>query len=279
MIMSAFYNAILLSDLSWRHELPSVSALEIYLSGGTVKTSIDEMRSELRFAMESKFNLYKMRLDYRYPEICDERLRLLASTDLLYAVDLIVNTNHSERYDLDIGRVLARADLTKLAWLEEPVFPSAPSEWSEVLYFCEVNGIHVALGESLSSMLELEYLLVSPMISVIQIDATHCSDLYRLQTFQQRVASSDKQLGYHSWGSYITLFLNGLLSEAAQSGYFEVPFYETEFDRQVVSVLSCKPFDLAKPSSLSGSMEKIISSLARLINCQPEKNYRDFKWS
>ena len=278
-VLNAFYNAILLFDLSWKDADVSTNGNELYLSGGTVKTSLDEMRNEILYAAQHDFDLYKVRMDYRAPEDCRERLEVLNSAGIRYAIDLIVNTNHVDRKAIQLDSLLAHADFANLVWLEEPFFPTCPSEWGTVGRYCMQHNVSLALGESLTSMLELEFVLQHPGIAVIQIDATHCSNLKNLQEFQKRVLENGKALGYHNWGSSITLLLNGLLSESTGASYFEVPYYMTEFDQRIQMALACGAPDFAKPSRNLGDVSSYRPMLAQLIIDEPDRVYGDFRWS
>jgi len=279
-IISSIYNCILLLDLSWKSDLsPAIKPGRTYISGGTVKSTIKEMETEIAFAKSLGLSDYKVRLDYRDLDRCFERIDFLNQQSVNYAVDLIVNTNHTSRNKLPLSSLLERFDTSKLLWLEEPVFPTAPEEWESVLQLCREMNITVALGESLTSKLELEYVLNHPMVGMVQIDATHCSDLLTLQSFKQRVINSKKVLGFHNWGSYVTLILNGFLNETSGRCFFEIPFYQTDFDAEVIQSLDCRLETLGVPSVCFDDFDSIREALFEVISRYAEKDYKDFSWS
>lgn len=278
-VISSIYNCILLIDRTWKPDLAlGKVSTKVYLSGGTVKSSIDEMAEEIDFAISCGLSDYKVRLDYRDSERCVERIKFLNQQPVNYAIDLIVNTNHLLRQRMQLREILEHVDLDKLLWLEEPVFPTEPSDWEETLSICKNYRVTVALGESLNSNLEMEFILNHPSIDMIQIDSTHCSDLWRLMQFQARVLSANKVLGYHNWGSYITLLLNGVLNEVSGQGFFEVPFYQTDFDKQVIKKLDCTLEHLCLPCVSFNDFDVIRESIFELIDGQLDKSYQDFSW-
>ena len=114
---------------------------------------------------------------------------------------------------------------------------------------------------------------------MVQIDSTHCSDLLRLQNFKQRLVDGGKILGFHNWGSYVTLILNGFLNESSCRSFFEIPYYQTDFDAEVIQRLDCGLKTLGIPSLCFDDFDSIREALFQMIDRHEEKNYQDFSWS
>ena len=279
-IISSVYNCILLLDLSWKLGRRAGSApAQTYISGGTVKSTLNEMEAEIAFAESLGVTDYKIRLDYRDLGRCLDRLGFLNRQSVNYALDLIVNTNHATRGQLMLEPILERLDPSKLLWLEEPIFPTAPEEWEPILDLCHEKGITVALGESLTSRLEMDYVLNHMLIGMVQIDATHCADLVTLQNFKQRVVNREKILGFHNWGSHLTLILNGLLGETSEQCFFEIPYYQTEFDTKLLQTLGRSVEELINPSICFNDFDSTREIIYQMICEHPESEYKDFRWS
>lgn len=279
-VISSIYNCILLLDLNWILDLEhSITSSRTYISGGTVKSSIEEMKLEIEFARSLELHHYKVRLDYRDLNSSLEKIEFLNRQSINYAIDLIINTNYIARKELPLSRLVERIDTSKLLWLEEPVFPTEPEEWDSVLHICREAGITVALGESLTSKLELEYVLNHQMIEMVQIDATHNSDLLALQDVKRRVLERGKILGFHNWGSYATLIMNGLLNENPGESFFEIPFYQTEFDEMLIQKLDCSVECLTNPRLCFGDLNCVRDNVFQLVLVYEERDYKDFSWT
>lgn len=216
--------------------LPHTWCGEYYYSGGTVKTSISQLYEEIEYAVKSGYNVYKIRLDYRDPEDCINKISILNAHAISYSVDFIVNTNISNNYHSAIQNILEYMYPEKVCWIEEPTIPSRVVQDSDYLRQIRDRGFKLALGESFTSILEFQAIDKLDLIDVIQLDATISSTV---PDFVEFGSTCNARLGFHNWGSVFGMLQNmSVAQKIGKFNYFEIPYYQTAFDNELIGLLA-----------------------------------------
>jgi Fe-S cluster assembly protein SufD len=77
----------------------------------------------------------------------------------------------------------------------------------------------------------------------------------------------------------VKLLINGFLNETSGRCFFEIPFYQTDFDAEVIQSLDCRLETLGVPSLCFDDFDSIREALFKVISRYAEKDYKDFSWS
>lgn len=240
-----------------------------YYSGGTVKSSIAELQSEVKFTAENNFAFYKIRLDYRNTSDAIKKINFLNKQNVNYAVDFIVNTNISSFSRKTLIDLISLMDPARVIWIEEPLVPSQIHRNMEFLHKINDLGFKIAFGESFTSETELYFANASKGIDILQLDATINTDISSLLNF---VCNSNIELAFHNWGSAYTTYINSFVASHTQRQcYFEVPFYDTLFDRELKRFLK----DIQTNNFLSKGLS---NQLSEIIDVFSDDSVGDFKW-
>lgn len=271
-VTGAFLNAV-------QHNKPlridlKADNIHPYLSGGTVKTSTDQMSEEIALCKALNFACYKVRLDYRDRKDCEEKIALLNNSEIRYAVDFICNTNHSDFNEKVLLGLLDLMDPRSVEWIEEPVIPH--EAWQQGKFLSEIDnkGFATALGESLTSPLEFWALDNISTVGLIQLDATINGDYEYLRDYARCCSS---KLGAHNWGSIITSLQNAVVfSGFGKDIFFEIPIYETDFDREVAATFG---ISLKEPCGWSQTDIVIDEKVGAVISRFAVESAGDFNWS
>lgn len=244
------------------------SKLIHYYSGGTVKSSIDDLKKELEYALYNSLGIYKIRLDYRDYSDCLKKIKFLNGIDIKYAVDFIINTNFSNDYQSGVLKLISQMNVEKVEWIEEPCVPS--DVFNQKKYIQEIRdlGFKLAMGESFTSEFEMYALESSQLSDILQIDSTMNCELSRLIN----IANTSKLLiGFHNWGSVLATDQNKTTARSlSKQSYFEIPFYETLFDNEVLRILKEK-----SRFTLNDGEHNLILNL---INDFSNSKSSDFSW-
>jgi hypothetical protein len=247
-----------------------LSDVKYYYSGGTVKSTLSEIEEEVDFAIKNQYEFYKVRLDYRNVEDCKSKIEVLNNINLPYCVDFIVNTNYSLNCSETILKITTLMDPAKVIWIEEPFVPSSMHYQRDFAAQLRTQGHKIALGESFTSLFELNSLIEAGLADYIQLDCTITSNISNLISF---AAETKLAVAFHNWGSLITSLQNVIIAaQIGRTSYFEIPYYSTPFDRWLASVR-----DLSR--SVLGLNESERECIFEHIKTNGKRTHEDFSWS
>jgi hypothetical protein len=244
-----------------------------YLSGGTVRTSLEQIEREIELCSNECYEVYKVRLDYRDQNDCIKKIELLNNSGVKYAVDFICNTNHKLFDPEVILKIIDKMNYQSVEWIEEPLIPHNALNQIDFLSKLVAKGFVIALGESLTSPLELWAIDSERTIGMLQLDATINGKYQDLKIFAEK---SKSRLGAHNWGSLVTSLQNGSLFTGIDKNiFFEVPIYQTEFDLELANILQIGVKDL---KSWSGTQIYLNQQITEVILRFADDTYPDFGW-
>jgi hypothetical protein len=275
-INSAFYNCYYMIEKNCNFYFKNNFNFKLYASGGTLSSSIDEIKNQIMFVNDNNLEALKIRLDYRDLKNSLDRIDLLSSSNCNFAIDLIYNTNYLNRLDFDLSNIIHNDKIDNLLWIEEPVFPSSAGiDWEKNISYIKEIGYDIALGESLSSITELQFLALYEYIDIIQLDVTHNSDYERLASFMD-INEGKKKFGIHNWGSILGQIQNlNMLntSKNIKNLWWELPLYSTKFDQELLEILNIHSnVELLEIKNLN------LDSIINFLTNHEEKTHDDYKW-
>jgi len=253
-----------------KHQLKKSSNVLYYYSGGTVKSTLSDLAFEADVAEQNGYSFYKVRLDYRDIDDCKSKIRLLNDINLPYCVDFIVNTNFNTDASKFILPLTSMMDTSKVIWVEEPFVPSTLYEQQSFVEKLRFQGHKIALGESFTSLFELQALSRSGFSDFVQLDSTITSDVSSLILFAE---ATERKVAFHNWGSMATSLQNMIVAaKIDKTSYFEVPYYLTPFDRWLSSIKTLCSTDV---DYTVNEREEIFKG----INSNGTQTKSDFLWS
>jgi len=242
-----------------------------YLSGGTVKSTLNDLENEVARLDELGLSHYKIRLDFRDLHGSKKKIQYLNRIHQKYCIDFISNTNFQDWSEDLILDLVKECDPMKVGWVEEPIVPDQLLIKDEFLRVLREMGFKIALGESFTSDLEVYSADQNENIDIIQIDATMTGNYAGLSLF---CANSKSTLGFHNWGSVLTLLQNSYLgSNFNKVCFFELPFYTTSFDQEVSLALN---FNFENRADM---VIKNMESVVKIIEDFDKLDGQDFTWS
>jgi len=276
-INSAFYNCFYMIEKKCIFYFNNNFNCKLYASGGTLSSSIEDIEKQISYVNDNNLEALKIRLDYRDLKNSIDRIDLLRSSKCNFAIDLIYNTNYLDRLNFDLSNIIHNDKIDNLLWIEEPVFPSSAGiDWDKNISYIKEIGYDIALGESMSSITELQFLALYEYIDIIQLDVTHNSDYERLSAFMD-INEAKKMFGIHNWGSILGQIQNlNMLntSKNIKNIWWEIPLYSTKFDQELLEMLNLHTnVELLEIKNLN--LDKIINFLTN----HEEKTHDDYKWT
>jgi len=274
-INSAIYNCFKWIELNHSYTKQIYANLIPYLSGGTVSSSLEDLDKEITYSKENSFNFIKVRIDYRDKKKSLKKIEFLDMANVNYAVDIIANTNFLDINEFRIQDYFSESNSEKIIWIEEPFFPTNPLNWNETISQCRNLNLRIALGESLTSILELDFICKSSDIDIVQLDSTHCSDINRLTHLINCNIGQKKLWGIHNWGSLFGAYQNFLMIKNIECDfYWEVPFYKTLFDEEFSEIIDVRNIHI-----LNENPNNTLDKINKLIIEYPSREYKDFNWT
>lgn len=276
-INSAFYNCYYMIEREGTLNLKNNINLKLYASGGTLSSKNNDIKEEIKHVNDNKFDALKIRLDYRDIKTSLDRIEILKSSNCNFAIDLIYNTNHLNRSVSDISKIINKEKIKNLLWIEEPVFPSSAGiDWDRNISYIKKIGYDIALGESMTSLTELQFLSLYEYVDLIQLDVTHNSDYVRLSSFLN-INHNKKSFGIHNWGSLLGQIQNLIMlnyCKKINEIWWEIPLYMTKFDQELLEIMN-----IDSKKNLVEKQHLNLNNIIEFLINHEEKSHDDYKWT
>lgn len=217
-IKSAFYFACL-DVLSKSIKVPiykmydsELKPVKVYVSGGSVTFSPDEIYNDCVKLKEIGFLKYKMRIGLK--SLKEDILRIERAIEVFgnnnnVIVDLIQGTLKSNFTNNEYENLFRELNNFKLDWVEEPVEPWNINKLNKIK---NLSKNKIATGEAYSGLVHFKELINKKYIDIIQYDLTHSGDFNTCFQISNIAKQNTVDEVLHVWGSSLALNSNLVFS-------------------------------------------------------------------
>ena len=209
-----------------------VSSKEVYISGGSVILSPDEIEKDIdNLLSKNKFSIYKMRIGYQ--EWSNDLKRIEKAYSVLskgcLIIDAIMGTIRPPWTENEALKNLKELENFSIKWIEEPLFPG------DLIALKNLNNllsIPIAAGEAYSGSTEIEQLINSKSINFLQLDGTHTGSFKLCHELSNQAVKNDINPVTHVWGTNLALLINTHMACANNNiSLIEVPSINLELNQ------------------------------------------------
>ena len=200
--------------------------VNVYASAGSIKSTIQDLKSDFTRAKSLKFNKIKIRLNLN----TNYKKKIIFTQKFFnnFAIDLIANTYKENNNQKKLKSFLKFIEKRGILWLEEPVNVEEIINNEHIKKFKRIN---VSYGENFTSFYDYLPLLEKKYIKFLNIDVSHCSisDIIKL-ILLIRKKNIKTRIILHCWGSLINLNTSIELASIFPKEIILVEFPITKFE-------------------------------------------------
>jgi len=204
---------------------------KLYFSSGSNYMTAREIERECT-KISNRFSGYKLRVGLNRAHEDLDRVDSAASnlnSGSGLMIDAIMSTN-PQPWELGHAIEMVKSFLTKKPiWIEEPLHPNNLSDYVEL---CQKFPEVIACGEALISDVEFQAYEKIKNLGFIQLDATQNGGLTKTLKILNRIASQNRSVTMHVWGSKLAFNLNYQIAQLYSFiSWVEYPGYTMAIDQ------------------------------------------------
>jgi L-alanine-DL-glutamate epimerase-like enolase superfamily enzyme len=210
--------------------------IKVYISGGSVVYSPQQVYEDANKLKDLGFNNYKMRIGHQ--DLNTDILRIkeaisVFGNDNSVIVDLIEGTLKSSYDEKTLKKIFNELNKFNFNWVEEPI---EPSEMNKLLFIKSISKNSIATGEAYSGLTHFKNLLNPNYIDIIQYDYTHSGDFNTCFEISKIAKRNNIDQVLHVWGSSLALHSNAIFSLINKKiKFLEVPSVSFELSKDISS--------------------------------------------
>ena len=217
-------------------------SVEIYASAGSIKSSLLDLKKDIKYAKKLNINTFKGRVAIN--KDFSKKIDILKSEIDNFAVDLIANTYEKNESLNNLKFFLNKIKVTKPHWIEEILRTDSLYEFKKLKKY----GLKFSYGENYNSFIDFINLVESYKFNFINPDLSHLSifDFVLLNEYLNKKYYNNKIIT-HCWGGAIN-FIYSIYSAQVfhkQVKLVEFPITESNFMKKVypnISIIKSKCF-------------------------------------
>ena len=203
-LISSYYNenlATTINRIYFSSKKKESNTVKIYSSAGSIKSSLRNLREDIKKSKRLGIDLIKIRLDIN--KNYEKKIKTLKANKMKFSVDLICNTYEKNKNYYNLRKFLTYIHKFNPKWIEEALNVNDLHKFNEVK---KIKPLSFSYGENFNSIFDYYNLAYYYKFKYINVDVSHITitDLIGLINLIEKKKLKTKII-FHCWGGIINL--------------------------------------------------------------------------